>query len=251
MLNNKTEYDKMAGAEQVHWWYSTLHGQVAKAISNHFNGRRDIDILDAGCGTGGLMVYLQKQGYKQLKGFDVSQFAVEHCRQKGLDVVKLSLSYTGTVFLPATKDVIICCDALYFLEIEEQKKVLRDFYTRLKPGGLLILNLPALDVFTGTHDISVGIKKRYHHNRLGMMLPVGVFKNGFSYRYWPVSLSPLIAFERYRQRRLMATGSYKTESDVSMPNSVVNGLLKLLLKAELNIPALFNFGSSLFVVVKK
>ncbi len=33
--------------------------------------------------------------------------------------------------------------------------------TLLKPGGLLLMNLPTGKLFKGTHDIAVGIAKRY------------------------------------------------------------------------------------------
>lgn len=246
MLSSGHEYDKMAASEVQHWWYITLHCQIYSTIKNRV-ASRNVDILDAGCGTGGLMQYLAKRGYAQVKGFDVSDYAIAHCRSKGLDVLQASLTDVAGVYAGQQFDVITCCDALYFLQTEQQKEVLVQLCRMLRPGGLLILNLPALELFSGIHDISVGIGKRYHHRMLPALLPA----SSYSYRYWPVCLSPFIAIARYRQRLRMASGGFQINSDVTQPGAVINSVLRLALRLEITLPAIIPFGSSLFVVLGK
>ncbi len=252
MLENKTEYDRMSKVEEVHWWYCSLHERVLKIILKNFTGRKDIEILDAGCGTGGLLLFLQKNGFKNLKGFDISEFAWEACKRRNLTVFKASLTESTSYFRSETMDVIVCCDALYFLPFDEQKKALADFYKLLKSGGIIILNLPSLEIFRGIHDISVGIKKRYHHSILKELLPGEIVADGYSFIYWPVLLSPAIAIVRAFQRRKINSGKYNVESDINLPGYLVNKLLKGLMKLEMNFfPAALNFGSSLFVLARK
>ena len=251
MLENKSEYDRMSKVEEVHWWYNALHERVLDTIQKHFTGRKDIEILDAGCGTGGLLLYLQKKGFKNLQGFDISEYAGAACKSKNLTVIQASLTETVIHFSPGTMDIIVCCDALYFLPFEEQKMTLADFYRILKPGGVIILNLPSLEIFSGTHDISVGIKKRYHHKMLEALLPQDIIDDGFSFRYWPVLLSPGIALIRTFQRRKINKGKYCVESDINLPVHLLNTILKGLMKLEMNFLPKINFGSSLFVVAKK
>ncbi|HLP20831.1 MAG TPA: class I SAM-dependent methyltransferase [Chitinophagales bacterium] len=252
MLGNRAEYDKMAAAETTHWWYTTLHGQVLKNLQRHFNFKKDIALLDAGCGTGGLMLYLKQQGYTNTQGFDISDDALTHCRKRNLMVSRLGLQQVGDFYKPQSVDAIICCDALYFLDFEQQQKVLQYFAAMLKPKGLLLLNLPALDVFSGTHDISVGIKKRYHHAMLYQLLPAHLGLSSITFRYWPVAVSPVIALARARQRKKMNERASSAVSDVSLPGLAVNTLLKVILATEMQLPPVINFGSSLFVeVIKK
>ena len=106
MLERKSEYEKMARVEQEHWWYRSLHRLVLESIRSHTRGY-DISILDAGCGTGGLMLYLQQQGYTHLKGFDLSQDAVDICRSRGLPAEQFALSDMAGRFPCASADVII------------------------------------------------------------------------------------------------------------------------------------------------
>ncbi|HLP53262.1 MAG TPA: class I SAM-dependent methyltransferase [Chitinophagales bacterium] len=251
MLGNRAEYDKMAAAESMHWWYSTLHGLVLKTLQRHFQHKKDIALLDAGCGTGWLMLYLKQQGYTNMQGFDISEHALEHCGKRGLMVNRLGLQQVGDFYKPQSVDAIICCDALYFLDFQQQKKTLEHFAAILKPKGLLLLNLPALDVFSGTHDISVGIKKRYHHSVLQQLLPPYLGLSSATFRYWPVALSPVIALARARQRKKMNEGVGSAVSDVNLPAVGVNMLLKAILKIEMKLPPVINFGSSLFVAYVK
>lgn len=241
----------MAKVEQEHWWYCSLHERVLNAILKNFVGRNDVEILDAGCGTGGLLLYLQKKGFKNLRGFDVSDFAVSACKNNHLPVIKASLIETAIHFSPETMDVIVCCDALYFLPFEEQKKALADFYKLLKPGGVIILNLPSLEIFSGTHDLSVGIKRRYHHKMLKNLLPQDIDGGRYFYRYWPVLLSPAIAIVRALQRIKINSGRYNTKSDIDLPGIFVNNVLKGMMKLEMKFLPSINFGSSLFVVAIK
>ena len=83
MLSSKNEYDKMANIELEHWWYCALHQLVFFHIKNNCINKH-IEIIDAGCGTGGFMIYLEKRGYSIPKGFDISVYAVEICQQRGL-----------------------------------------------------------------------------------------------------------------------------------------------------------------------
>lgn len=62
MLDRHEEYDRMAECEQKLWWYRALHERTVEAIRQRF-GQQPLRILDAGCGTGGLMMYLREQGF--------------------------------------------------------------------------------------------------------------------------------------------------------------------------------------------
>lgn len=251
MVGNRAEYDKMAAAEPLHWWYTTLHGQVLKTLQKHFNYKRDIALLDAGCGTGGLMLHLKMQGYTNMQGFDVSADALAHCSKRGLKVNYLALEDVGGYYRPDSLDAIVCCDALYFLDFHQQQKALAGFASMLKSGGLLLLNLPALDIFSGMHDITVGIKKRYHHAMLQQLLPPQLGLSPITFRYWPVLLSPVIALARRRQRKVIQSGAANMVSDIQLPGGAINVMLKAMLAIEMQLPAVVNFGSSLFVTAIK
>ena len=53
MLNRQQEYQKMSVVECNHWWYKTLHKLVLESLFEYIPDK-DSNILDAGCGSGGL-----------------------------------------------------------------------------------------------------------------------------------------------------------------------------------------------------
>ena len=159
MINSKNEYIKMDSVEKKHWWYKSLHELVLNSVESNFNSK-EIDILDAGCGTGGLLEYFRSKNYNNISGFDLSRDAVELSKQKGLNTIKLDLKeyqYTDKQY-----DVIISNDTMYFFDLYEQQKILNEFYLSLNGGGIIILNLPSFSAFSGIHDKAVGIQKRFN-----------------------------------------------------------------------------------------
>ena len=52
MIGRSEEYAKMFELESQLWWYRHLHERTQAALQQQFGQRRDMHILDAGCGTG-------------------------------------------------------------------------------------------------------------------------------------------------------------------------------------------------------
>ena len=86
MLNRQQEYQKMSVVESNHWWYKTLHKLVLESLFEYIPDK-DSNILDAGCGSGGLITFLNSNKYKNIKGFDLSDDAVSLSKEKKLNVV--------------------------------------------------------------------------------------------------------------------------------------------------------------------
>ena len=98
-------YPILFEVEEKHWWYvgrrkiiQSLVERICATLNNpHPN------ILDVGCGTGANLKMLAAFG--KAEGVDISPQAVEFCRQRGLDSVKLGaaeqLPYENNSFEPA------------------------------------------------------------------------------------------------------------------------------------------------------
>src|ERR1035437_6648654 len=90
MLDRPEEYARMAEVEESHWWYQSLHQRVVHTFTKAGLGPES-PILDAGCGTGGLMLKLQQAGFRLIQGFDLSEEAVRFCRDRSLEVARHSI----------------------------------------------------------------------------------------------------------------------------------------------------------------
>ena len=250
MLDRENEYIKMAEVERNHWWYKNLHRLVLDAIKSRFNSR-DVGIIDAGCGTGGLLLFLKDKKYSNAMGFDLSHDGVDICRAKGLNVVQHDLSRISELYPRDRTDVIISNDTFYFFDMKMCAQIIKQCYQVLKPNGLLILNFPACDSFRGIHDLSVGIKHRFTKDDIHILFNSCKFDK-IKMTYWPFLLSPAIYLERLRQRiKMKVNPSFKISSDIDMPNEFLNSFLTGITYLENTILPVKPIGSSLFIVANK
>jgi SAM-dependent methyltransferase len=243
------EFYTIAELEKVHWWYRCLHDLVLSHIESRFKSK-EVKIIDAGCGTGGLLSYLAEQGYDKVRGFDGSQIAVDICKKRNLDVFKGDLKAFSSYFSSSSADVIICNDALYFFNPADQRTIIRSMISVLKPCGLLLINLPALIAFKGIHDIRVAIPHRVNKAEVrGLLKDIHVH---ISLMYWPFLLSPLIWLARFFQRiKMRSNVNFEVRSDVRRPNAFLNSMLYIITKTENRIlKSNKPFGSSLFIVLR-
>ena len=250
MLDRQIAYLKMAEVEESMWWYRSLHALVTDTLARQ-NVTTDAQILDAGCGTGGLLLHLKKQGFANTAGFDLSPDAVDACKHRGLDVTQGDLSNVDQLFEGSTFDVIISNDTLCYFDDAGCTDLLAKFEKLLRPGGILILNLPALKAFSGMHDLGVGIKQRFDRGHVNTLVESSALQIERKV-YWPFLVSPLVYAVRSIQRlRLKLNPNVAIKSDVELPAAPVNYLLEKLTLLENQILAHKPFGSSLFVVAKK
>lgn len=251
MIDNEDEYRRMFEVEQKLWWYDRLHRMVISRIQKNFKSK-NLDILDAACGTGGLLDKLLSQGYQQASGFDASPFAVKFSRKRGLNVENGDLKNVDA-FKPGTSYDVICCnDALYFLSDSEIVTALKAFRKRLNANGIILINIHAFRVFEGTHDVAVGSNRRFtlsdfkgYTENAGLAITRNT--------YWPFLLSAPILAMRTWQRYRLRKGAYQTTvptSDVKYPGDLINGTLNALMRIEETLIPSAPFGSSLFMEMR-
>ena len=73
------EYDLMDAAEQRMWWYRALHARVIGALRRRPGPAGTV--LDAGCGTGGLLARMASLG-RPLAGLDFNPAAAARAAAK-------------------------------------------------------------------------------------------------------------------------------------------------------------------------
>jgi 2-polyprenyl-3-methyl-5-hydroxy-6-metoxy-1,4-benzoquinol methylase len=247
MLNTPDEYQRMFEVEEKHWWYRALHNRVLRSIQAKFKSK-NIRILDAGCGCGGLLFFLKSSGYQNIQGFDISKNAVEYATKRGLDIAKGDIEHFKT---DQKYDVIICNDVLCYLDKTKVGGAINHFMGYLKEGGIFISNNNALDIFWGTNDIAVASKHRFNRH---------FFKNIFASKaiftiegsYWSLGLSPLVLAVRLSSRfRHFVFPKSKYLSDIDLPSPMINKALFTIANGENSIFKNQPFGSSYYFVVSK
>jgi SAM-dependent methyltransferase len=243
------EYDTLRALEDQHWWYAVLHRLVLRALLEG-GLPPHAKVLDAGCGTGGMLDFLSGQKHKlAVHGIDASAMAVRHCHERGLTNVGL-----GTVhelpFADETFDVVLSLDVLYHDGVNDSR-ALAEMRRVMKPGGLLVLNLPAFECLRGSHDAAVCGVRRYRSCHVRSLLESHSLHADMIH-YWNSWLFlPLLVWRRWSRQRLR-NGSGIT-SDLELPPAWLNRWLVTVGQTDarlcrwLRIP----LGSSVFAVARK
>jgi SAM-dependent methyltransferase len=249
MINNEQEYAKMADVEEHLWWYRCLHILIHRTIQEHFKGYA-ISIADAGCGTGGTMKFLSNKGYHLIQGFDISKYAIQICKMRGLDVFEENINNFSLYFPPDSLNVVICNDVFCYLNETERKDRIKDFVKSLRVGGIVLMNLPAFNFFGGIHDKAVGIKHRFSKKDAAMLFDDKTFF--IKIMYWPFILSPLIYLIRLFQRlKFRYKKIVEVRSDIDLPPKWINEILFKIISVENRFFPWKPIGSSLYIVAQK
>ena len=236
------EYRKLAEVEDQLWYFTALHARILSALEERFGAGAPVTILDAGCGTGGLLrkLHARRPGWA-LTGIDLSADACRLARARTHAPV-LEGSVETLPFEAASFDAVVCADVLY--HVDSDGAALEHFKRVLKPGGLLIVNVPAYPWLWSYHDVATHAKRRYAKGPFRSLLE----NRGFAVRtltHWNTLLFPLIVV----RRKLLPPP--RSGSDVSAVGSLAttcfSGLMaleRLWLTTGLTLP----FGSSLFAI---
>lgn len=251
MIGLSDEYEKMFRVEGQLWWYRILHERVGTALQQRFGPRRDIQILDLGCGTGGLLDFLRRHGYTNLRGIDGSADAVNFCQERNLPVTWMNLNELDHHEPLEHYDAIVCNDVFCYIADADLPRLIEQITRRLKPTGVLISNNNAFSVFRGQHDLAVGSMRRFVRADFDRLLaPKGLQIQMAT--YWSLALSPMILLMRQWQNWQLRSGWRKEDnahSDVYLPPAWLNETLYRIVHIEQKWFPRTPFGSSLFLTV--
>jgi SAM-dependent methyltransferase len=175
------------------WWFGGLHANVETAFQRSGALRSNPVILDAGCGTGGLLRKLACDLSHRALGVDIDESACAMARAKSKQPVCVG-SVNCLPFADRSFSAIISADVLYHHKVEEPL-ALREFHRCLVPDGVLVLNLPAYRWLFSAHDRAVHSVRRYTRARVHRMLGDAGFGSIRS-TYWNTLLFPLLVVRR-------------------------------------------------------
>ncbi len=174
------------------WYYRALHRHVIRNLGRHLPVA-PAQVLDAGCGTGGLLRRLHEaQPSWQLTGLDFSPLACALARERsGATIVQGSIA--ALPFGDATFDAVVSCDVV--CQVAEPGRALRELRRGLKPGGLAVLTMPAYQWMYSYHDREVGNLRRYARHEVNALVRVAGF-DVVSSTYWNTLPFPFAVVRR-------------------------------------------------------
>ena len=155
-------FDRMAALDQTHWWYVARRRILADLIAREIKPPSRARILEIGCGTGHNFPVLDKFGSVEALEVDAPARAIASERL-GYPVGDAPLP--GLPGVPdASYDLIALLDVLE--HIDGDLAALASIKAKLKPGGRILITVPANEWMWSAHDTVHHHFRRYNPTSL-------------------------------------------------------------------------------------
>jgi SAM-dependent methyltransferase len=224
------------------WWFAALHANVLAACERQATIGSPARVLDAGCGTGGLLARLAAPNAIAI-GIDADAGACARAAAKSRRPVCTG-SIDALPFADATFSAIVSADVLCHRGVDEQR-ALAQFHRCLAAGGILVLNLPAYRWMMSRHDAAVYNARRYTRRGVVALLHAAGFRPLFA-SYWNMLLFPLMVL----MRKLLPGGGGDVREQpawIDAAGRAATGIERLFIRAGIALP----FGGSVLAVAAK
>lgn len=208
------------------------------------------DLLDAGCGTGAnLHLFHKLFPEARLTGLDASPLALKHISAP--EAVTLRLGDVNRLDLPDLSFDVVFSGNVLGQQSASPPQAVAEFFRVLRPGGVVLLNLPALRCLRGEHDEAVNDARRFHAPEVRRLLLAAGFEE-VRCHYWNCLLTPVLFLRRF-WTRVRRRGSRPARSDLEVSGGWLTPALGLGMEVEVRTSSLcpLPFGSSLFATARK
>lgn len=241
------EYSVMYGLEGGHWWFKGRRRIVFLQAGTYLKNKKDLKILDIGCGTGIMIKNFEKYG--NVFGLDMHFPALEFCLKRGIT----NIVCAGAINLPFKAnsfDVVGIFDVLYHKGVKDDVKAMKEIFKVLKPGGTLILTDSADMKLWSRHDVAAHARERYTIPKLSDRLRSAGFKIN-KVTYFNTILYPVILI--FRKIDNVLNKKKPRKSNIKSTNRLLNAMLYFIFVIESYLIKVFNmpFGVSVLVIAKK
>ncbi len=176
---NPQEYARMHALETNYWWFVGRRAIIERLLREKVaqKGEKAPRLLDIGCGTGAnLPMLCESLGPNgRACGLDFSPLALQFACAR-LTAPNLTLSQGDALQLPLRDglfDIVTMLDVLEHLS--DDAKALKEVHRVLRPGGSLILSVPAYHHLWSAHDEALHHFRRYEKANLAKTLRAGGF----------------------------------------------------------------------------
>jgi SAM-dependent methyltransferase len=226
-------FEPLFAAEERHFWFRSRNRCIAAATTLIPNGSDIRDVLEHGCGTGFVLTQLQRLfPHAKVMGADPFAEGLALARRRFAGPL-IQTDLIGAGFREQF-DLIGLFDVLEHLD--DDVGVLRAIREQLRPGGRLLLTVPAHMALWSDYDIASGHRRRYSRPQLETQLGAAGFKTEYCTGFM-FALQPLVYLRR-RLHGVLNKGAKKPETANErvrrelLIHPLLNRLLELLLWPE-------------------
>lgn len=188
-------YEQMQAVEDDHWWFRGRR-QVISAMLGGVVASGAGRVLDAGCGSGGNLHTYTRFG--SVLGVDMEVVALDHARRRGYRGVGLA-SLGSLPFRSGSFDLVTATDVIE--HVDDDLEALGEFARVARPGGHLLVTVPAHSWLWSDSDVQLGHRRRYTARQVEERCRAAGWSVRRTSYFNTVLLPPIAAVRWVRQRR--------------------------------------------------
>jgi SAM-dependent methyltransferase len=189
-------YKEYYDLERKHWWFvareKIISNYIKKLLDKRKGDKKEIKILNVGCGPGRSSQYLSKFGYVVSIEFD--KYCCEFASEKtGLEIINGSI--TELPFRDESFDLVCAFDVIE--HVEDDQLAVSEMKRVAKKDALLFITVPAFMELWSHHDIINHHFRRYKLNQVEKLFDqVDNGEKIFSSYFNSFLFPPIYAFRR-------------------------------------------------------
>jgi SAM-dependent methyltransferase len=212
---------------QWHWWFEGRRNIIGSVLRREPATTSPRKILSLGCGPAEglrwLLPFVQPDGV--VAGMDSDP---KHGRSVPKGVTFVTGNIEAPPFASNTFDIVLAMDV--FEHVDDDTKALISAARLVRPGGLLLITVPAFPFLWGGQDVISSHRRRYTKGTLSSLLRRGGLGN-YSINYFNTLLFPVAAVIRTTRRLLGTADRARSDFEGSHPG-ILNSVLSRLFSAE-------------------
>ncbi|MEA1072529.1 class I SAM-dependent methyltransferase [Sphingomonas sp. LY160] len=236
-------FDQMAKLDSSHWWFTARRRILDAIIERVVRPPANARILELGAGTGHNLSMLTRFGTVEASELDdvARELASERLGRPVLEAALPDLS----MFPESSYGLIALLDVLE--HVQDDKASLASILTRLKPGGALLVTVPANPWMWSAHDVV------HHHHRRYRKAEIEKLARDAGYKIELLSPFNSLLFPPIAAARLIGQMRKDQSSDDAMPGALVNKTLDTIFGLEKSLIGRvpMPFGVSLVAVLRR
>jgi SAM-dependent methyltransferase len=219
-----------AEIEDRQWWFVGRRAIITSVVRAITADTAKATIVDVGCGTGGNLSDLAHD--HNCVGIDSSGEAIEFAKKRFPDVRFICGNVPHDLGgIKDDADVFMLLDVVE--HVEHDSEFLRDLLGVVRPGGHVVITVPALMSLWSPHDANYGHFRRYEPEQLKTLwegLPVTVPLFSFFNAYLYPVVKAVRSLNRWRGHEWGEAGT-----DLTIPPWPLNGLLTSIFAREARV----------------
>lgn len=222
-----------------HFWMKSRFRAVESILAKEKIG---LTFLEIGCGHGAVIKQFEDRFDAEVDGCDLNMLALNQIKETRGKIFCLDI-------FDKPKELLDKYDGVLLLDVIEHINndsfFLENSLAYVKKGGLVIINVPALNSLFSKYDISAGHKRRYNKRMMRELFRKCNIKE-VSISYWGLSLIPIAIIRKimlnFISKEKIISKGFKT------PNQTVNTIFNWMLTVENKIFKSPCLGTSLIAI---